>query len=1245
MHGRVRRRAATAGALPLLVGLVLPSTAEAAPASLPGQVSQETSAGTTSASAQAAASGEPVEVVGERTAYSTTMANPDGTYTLTQSVTPQRVKAADGSWRGVDVTLERRPDGTIGPKAAVVDLAFSGGGDEQLVRLGVATSSMTLDWPGTLPAPTLDGATATYPEVLAGVDLKMTATAEGYREVLVVKSAEAAANPELEQVKLAVSSERLEIAPGAGGGLQALDEHGNPVFKGPAGQMWDSAGDEPASGPQPQLLRTADASEPEPIDGGVPGEDLAHPGEGDNSAILPVQVADGAVTVEPDLSLLRGPETVYPVYIDPPVGLGVSERTVISSDGDRFWDFDGDYGVGKCGSADGYYCGNGYVNRMLFEFSPTRLTGKYVLDATFRAYETWSFNCTAYWVDLERTDNISESTRWPGPKQLDQMGDRLVSAGRGTHCDPDQPDAWIEFNDNPAEGDENLASTVRAFADGKMSRLTFMLRAKDESEPRAWKRFDDNAELKVTYAHKPGVPTDVGLIPGDGTTILCNKTESSPLVVTRTDPRVLARVQTLVQPKADEETGSLQAEFEIERKDTSGWVKAMSDYRPRPGWDTDGTLEGMRTPALTDGKLYRYKARTQSHWSYDGKAGDLFSPYAGWCYFVLDTTAPKAPRISSDGPYELCADICVGQGGPGTPGKFTFLPNTVDAPAEITGYRYWLGSWTAAQTKVVTVGTPQTGQVQGEFNAADVTPQLGGHHTLYVQARDVRQRWGDTAAFPFKVKDGTPESGRWRFNDALPGSTVRVAKDTGIEGTVRHDATLYTDGAGWSSQGRRGDTDQGLWLDSANPNLQTGYAATSGPAVNTSSSFTVATWVHMTNAPSNAVVLSQPGSKSSAFALYYSTYYKAWVFNRADKDQDAPALVRSISGQQSPPLRVWTHLAGVFDTQGDADKTNDTLQLFVNGRPQQKVVIATMASTYEPWTATGGLQFGRAVRAGSGIEHFHGLLDETAVWQRPLKDFEIAQEAKLPENGVPTNDLVGSWTAAGATNGIVSETSPYYKQGLQMSGSGAKLDESQDALVLDGVAGYAGTTGPMVDETGSFTVSARVQLDTLEIKPVGYEAQVAGQRIGGESSWALWAVKVAEGAYQWKFTRTALNAAGTVEERAEIAEMGPAVMGEWVDVTGVFDAQAWGDENRVISPEFSAYGQLHLYVGSAPVATSSFAAVQQGSGEMAVGRGNKAGTTGHYLPGALQTLRIWTGAMTADQISSQVLESQALSTL
>lgn len=119
-------------------------------------------------------------------------------------------------------------------------------------------------------------------------------------------------------------------------------------------------------------------------------EHPAQPGKGDASAELPVEVKGDAVTIKPDVEVLRGEETVYPVYIDPPLGLGASERSVVSSDGDRFWQFDGDYGVGRCSRVGPWYCGSDYTNRMLFEFTPSALVGKHIVSATFRANETWS---------------------------------------------------------------------------------------------------------------------------------------------------------------------------------------------------------------------------------------------------------------------------------------------------------------------------------------------------------------------------------------------------------------------------------------------------------------------------------------------------------------------------------------------------------------------------------------------------------------------------------------------------------------------------------------------------------------------------------------------------------------------------------------------------------------------------------------------------------------------------------------
>ncbi|MEU2226450.1 LamG domain-containing protein [Streptomyces sp. NPDC018347] len=908
--------------------------------------------------------------------------------------------------------------------------------------------------------------------------------------------------------------------------------------------------------------------------------------------------------------------------------------------------FDGDKGVGKCGTADGYYCGGGYVDRMYFEFAPTKLAGKYVLDATFRARETWSFNCDPHWVDLVRTDNISEGTRWPGPKQLDLMGDQNVAAGRGDLCSPDQPDAWIDFHDNPNESDENLKSTVRSFADGKFSRFTLMLRAKDEGDARAWKRFDDSAELQVVFAYRPGVPTSVGVIPGSGTTGYCNKSSSDPLVVTRKDPMVQARVQTLVEAHKGDEEGSLQAEYVVERGDDAAWHQVWTGHMPDTGWHPDETLEKMRTSDRADQGLYRYKARTQSHWSYDGKSGDLWSSYSPWCYFKIDSTAPKAPRITPGSPYTECtAEVCAGNGGPGIAGSFTFQPNTADIDAsghtDITAYEYKL------------LSTP-TKQISGttKVQVTDVAPPLSGTQVLSVRAKDVYDRWGTPQEFVFKVAPAEAETGRWHL-DGIPGSGTMTTKDTATV-DPRHDATLVgPEGTGWSTRARRGEMDYSLRLndDTTDPAKQTGYAATSTAAVNTQDSFTVSAWVQLSNASANRVVLSEPGSDGSAFTLYYSAAYKKWVFNRTDRDAASPAYIRSLADQANPPLNVWTHVAGVFKTEGDdnipdTDPGNDTIQLFVNGQPQGKPLqLSKAASTYTPWAATGGLQFGRA-RAGGAYGDYHfGLLDEAAVWQRALNPAEVAAEATASEDNVPTNELVAQWDTTSAKGGEIPENTAYPLPSMKLAPSGTTVNEDDNALFLDGNTQYAASVGPVVDETGSFTVSASVRLDSAALadKPVGYQAQVAAQKMGGESSWALWVVKPAADTYQWKFTRTAVDTAGKVTQAAEVPAGEIAATDTWVQLTGVFDAQEpweWTDPSDPAQTD-TRYGKLHLFVGEydQPSDTATFTTPQQGSGELSLGRGTAGGSTGNYLLGGLQDLRIWTGAMTADQVRSQVLDT------
>lgn len=609
-------------------------------------------------------------------------------------------------------------------------------------------------------------------------------------------------------------------------------------------------------------------------------------------------------------------------------------------------------------------------------------------------------------------------------------------------------------------------------------------------------------------------------------------------------------------------------------------------------------------------------------------AGVLSTPAFGAGADVADDPVPLAPRITSDGPYTECtANDCAGQGEPGLAGMFTFRPNAADIDPEtgktdVTGYRVRLLSEFGAT--VVSGAEPPSHAV---------VPTDAGIQVLDVEAKDWGGRWGTPAHFTFKVKPASGAVGHWQFADRPTDPAVTTTKDTATEGTQRHDARLKG-GATWSDRARRGSGDYSLVLNNKNPAKGKAYAATAKPAVDTSESFTVSAWAYLDGTRSDQVVLSAPGSQDAAFELSYSAKQQKWAFGRGAQDKGNTTDVVSYGDAANPPARVWTHLTGVFDTKRDADKANDTVQLFVNGRPQGRPVnLSAEAAAYEPWSSTKGLQIGRTKDDGSHQRYFHGYVDEAAVWQRALRPVDVQQVSALTADGVPATALVADWNAGPAVGSEIKDVSGYARPGLSLSAEGAQLraDEAgKSELALDGVQGYAAAQGPVVDETGSFTVSARVRVDSAEwaAKPLGYRGIVAGQKLSGESSWALVLTKFDTDVSAWSFVRTAVDAAGNVTARVEV--QADDVMGDFdtpVDVTGVFDAAVTtpGD------PDES--GRLTFYIGSTRQATGPHGGLTsqaQGTGELTVGRGADGGSVDHYLPGSLDRLRIWSGAMSAD---------------
>ncbi|MFI1815189.1 LamG domain-containing protein [Streptomyces sp. NPDC020422] len=1204
---------------------VVPATARAGEPAVDATVSDEGRR----ALDQAQASGQRVEVTGERSERTTVFANPDGfTFTLEESSVPVRVAKPDGGWQAPDATLERKADGSIAPKAASAEMTFSGGGNaEPLVELSRKGRSMELDWRGTLPAPQLDGPSALYPEVLPGVDLKVTATVESFRQVLVVKTAEAAANPALKELTFGLKTDGVTLRKGAAGNLAAIDGDGNTVFQAPPAQMWDSAGKAAESQPAPQLhTRTlfsdGEAGQEEPSSGAVSGTAESgsgtEPRQGDNVVRMDVNVTDTALSVIPDTQMLTGTEPEhFPVFIDPTVSWGESTRTMLRSDGyaSYGWDNGSDNlgeGVGKCGSWGGEYCGPGYVKRLYFQFAPDGLTGKRVLDATFRVTEPWAFQCSPRVVQLVRTNNISTSTTWATrPAELDWLTEKNVSAGRGSACDPYSATAPIEFHDDSSQSWQNLTSTVRDFAAGEFSRLTFEIRAKDENDASAWKRFRNDATLAVTYVAYPALAQGVGIVTGSGA--VCSKDPNAPTTIASPNPALNAT------PRAAWGAGSgakLRAWFRVETKAADGTWSGSGTARPSsPNFGVDNVkVTYTWENKLTDGALHRYAALTQVF--YDNGSYSQSSPYGSWCYFKVDSQAPKKPTITFDGPYKECVtNDCPAAGAPGVSGGVTFRPASGDVNKR---YEYYLAPSTSNST-------PSTwNKLADGVVTAKIIPPKDGQYTLYVRAYDSLQRAGDIAAADFKVAMGTSQVGNWNF-----------AEDSGQamdSGTGKSDATLFG-AASRDDRGRRGLVthdangvkteqpveDKGLVLDGTS-----GYAATAGPVVQTAASYTVAAWVRLEDGTRNYTALSQDPSLTpdwySAFYLGYRSESKTWELRTSPKNTtDGDISTQIVKADQPATLNAWTHLAATYDA------SSRQISLYVNGKWQNSYTVSGA------WSSTGRLQIGRAWWRGAYYDQWKGSLDEVAAWQRALTSDEIADIAALVmPGGWTAAEMVADWSATGSSGSIVKDGSPYHRDLTLENGAAVQQDE----IVFDGDNDAATTTvrAPVVDDTGSFTVSAMVALQDDKVigKDDGYIGQVVGQRTSDGSAWGLWFEKEGKATVldqvrgeievpvgTWHFGR--LGADGKAFSSVNSAS--DTINGA-VRVTGVFDAQEQ---------------EITLRVAAGPVSQPQEFVAQVGSGEFALAKGFTAGGWKHYLPVNVAGVRMWAGAIRKEeQVREQV---------
>lgn len=209
--------------------------------------------------------------------------------------------------------------------------------------------------------------------------------------------------------------------------------------------------------------------------------------------------------------------------------------------------------------------------------------------------------------------------------------------------------------------------------------------------------------------------------------------------------------------------------------------------------------------------------------------------------------------------------------------------------------------------------------------------------------------------------------------------------------------------------------------------------------------------------------------------------------------------------------------------------------------------------------------------------------------------------AEPPDPGAGTPGLVGLgyWPLDEGTGAVAFDAVGDADLSLR-AGATWTTGRSGQALQLDGVGGHAETDGPVLDTSGSFTVSAWVRLDRLD----GWRTAV-GQ--DGPVQSAFFLQKRGDN------NRFAFSTAGGRVESTFVPETG-----RWYHLTGVRDG---------------ARGTHFLYVDGVPQGSMAQCLNPASEGPLTVGRARFDSRDVDFWPGAVDGVRVWDRALTAVEVA------------
>lgn len=1177
--------------------------------------------------------GTEVVVDSSRNEYTQVVAAVSGTLRLESAVVPVRARTADGSWKAVDLDLHVGTDGLIRPKVSASDVRFSAGGTGPLVSLVGEGSRLELSWPSALPQPTIAGDSATYASVLPDVDLVVRATRTGFTHVLVIKNAAAAANPAVRTSRFRVSG-NVEVRELGDKSLRVTAADGSVVARANRPLMWDSS----KSATEGMGARGGGVDDPAPSDSDT---DSSPAGAGDAARVAPVAVeltAGGELVLTPDAELLSA--ATFPLYVDPA------------------WDEDDNkwaYATNGINGNDDYTSARvglnpetGKLFRSFFEFpmtdeNGTTLKGKQIKTARVQMTLDNSYSCTDTDVNMYRTSAIDKTMRATWSKMalaywLDQVAGHANEKGG---CGVLYNDMIMNF------GGPRVVTQVQASVNANWDRLTVGFCActsstgANESDQARWKRFDPaKAFLVVEFNTAPTAPTDLRF-----------GTFTCPAVAELTNPPKVGATSVTIEALAnDADGGTADVTFrkvEIPAGTTNpdtltGYTDVTYTSKPVNSKPSTQTPNASRVQSpltgLVEGKTYGFKVKSRDPNTVTGFSAD--SPWSQWCVFAVDVSIPPAPAVTSSN----CPEDQTTTVGPGETCNVTLTTTATDAAY----FEYW---FEGQSHRTVAVDADLQVDVQ-------VTPIRYGLNTLRVFVVDTIGHPSEAQrSFSFYVAAPSKPIAHWNLEQLPPAfDQTEALKD--VQGTPTN-LTTFT--GTWDADTRM------VGARTAGFN-GTQAAATAGPVVSTTGSFSVSAWVRLSAVPTDdAIAVTQDGSDAAGFQLGSRMVSGAprWSFIMKDTAAQSSAT-KAVSAQvdiTTADVGQWTHIAGVYDA--NAKK----IRVYVNG-----ALVGGGDRTVAPWASNGKFAVGRGFASGVASKYFKGSIADVRAWNRALVAEDFTPLPVSGDVGLVDHDTVGLWnfdTAAMCLPTVcptIADDSSFTRELQMQPGTLTGPDQSPASEICqiggrtsvvvfdtcDLEYGEYGTSGPesgatikdygtvgvpdwrrapVVRTDTSFTVSAwvRPQEDSLLSgcrTVIAQDATVTGGAVSGFFLKSCTQVQAGTTTARWMFSmpNTAATAPATVvssvDPIASSADAGvaAATAGRWTFLAAVYDGST---------------REIRLYVNGVLQATAVRPAntAWNATGALTLGRGRwssaqtPAGYDTDFYLGGLDQISIYAGVL------------------